>query len=108
MPWPRGKYGDSYGGWGNTFEEACANQQRDLGRCGISPSDVVDLPAWLKLVKQGFRQPKIPQPRADGTLTKTEEKRKAIKERRRARLEANLAKHPLPDCSRPPRKKPIA
>src|SRR5262245_37672189 len=28
MRWPDGKYGNSYGGWGNTFEEACANQNR--------------------------------------------------------------------------------
>lgn len=89
MPWPRGKYGDSYGGWGNTFEEACANKRRDLGEPRMwqwEPSSA-EIREILKGWKQAFPKPRPLKPRADGALTKTEEKRKAIKERRRARLE---------------------
>lgn len=81
MPWPRGKYGDSYGGWGNTFEEACENERKVFG----------EPKPWVPPTKSEMREILKPgplRPRVDGVLTKAEEKRKAIIERRRARQSA--------------------
>ena len=95
MQWPKGKYGDSFGGWGNTFEEAQANRQKAEqeqggGTSGMTDADMADFHERLK----SLPKPRKRRPRPEGApLTKTELKRKATKERVRARLKASNAKY---------------
>jgi hypothetical protein len=94
MHWPKGKYGDRFGGWGNTQEEAWANQRKaeeQAGTAGLYPPLTIE---WMEAVERAFPRPKKRRPRPEGApLTKTELKRQATKERIRARLIASNEKY---------------
>jgi hypothetical protein len=93
MPWPKGKYGDHFGGWGNTQEEAWANQRKAEQESGTAGGYEPITVEWLEAVEKAFPRPKPKRPRPDGVLTKTEQKRKLAQEKARAKLDASLAKY---------------
>jgi hypothetical protein len=91
--------------YGATEEEAIKNRLAlKANSPPPTPWTMEDLDAWNKLVRSAGMVPGRRRVKPEGApLTKTEEKRKAAKEKRRASMQAYYAKHPRPDYSQPPR-----
>jgi hypothetical protein len=107
MRWPKGKYGDRYGGWGNTFEEYRQNTQRAMQEAGQTSSGIAyDGPITDEqakaLIKQlaavnkalGCGVPRRRKP-VDAPPTKKQQAKWDAMQRRRAKSEAEQEKRPL-------------